>query len=112
MSRCQIHTGVLNDALDLLFRLAELLLQAPDELVFVAFAVGKIIVGKFPVGLLEFSLDDVPVTFDLQFVHTRPSQDTRAPDASASKLLDNQRKEAGQEDQGEFDSLTVGKRLN
>jgi hypothetical protein len=44
--------------------------------------------------LLEFSLDDVPVTFDLQFVHTR--QDARASDASASKLLDDQRKEAGQ----------------
>ena len=71
------------------------MLEASDQLVFLAFALGKIIVGKFAISLLEFSLDDVPVTFDLQFVHTRPSQDIRAPDASASKLSGDPRKETG-----------------
>jgi hypothetical protein len=98
---------LLNGALNLLSGLAELLLEAPDQLVFIAFAVGKIIVGKFAISLLEFSLDDVPVTFDLQFVHTRPSQDIRAPDAL--EILRRPAKGNWREDEGEFDSLTVGK---
>ena len=71
------------------FGLAELLLKAPDQLVFVAFAVGKIVVDKLAVGLLEFSLDDVPVTFDLRF-DSYPSFAKRPPRRmrSASKLLD------------------------
>ena len=75
-------------ALDLFSRLAKLLLEASDQLVFVAFAIGKIIVDEFAIGLLEFALDDIPVTLDLQFVHIRPSQNRRVPDAFACQVTD------------------------
>jgi hypothetical protein len=38
--------------------------------------------------LLEFTLDDIPVTLDLQFVHIRPSQNRRVPDAFACQVTD------------------------
>ena len=59
--------------MDLFSRLAKLLLEASDQLVFVAFAIGKIIVDEFAIGLLEFALDDrrVPDAFACQVTDER-----------------------------------------
>jgi hypothetical protein len=66
LSGGQLHIGLLNGALDFLFGACRAF-ETPNQLFFIAFAVGKIIVGKFAINLLELSLDNVPVTLDLQF---------------------------------------------
>jgi hypothetical protein len=45
-------------------------LKATDKLIFATLAINQIIVGKFPVGLFQFAFDNVPVAFDLEFIHT------------------------------------------
>ena len=49
---------------------ARALLQTPEQLVFLAFGVSKIIVGELPVFLLQLSLHLVPSAFECEFVHS------------------------------------------
>jgi hypothetical protein len=53
--------------------LSELFLKFANQLVILAFSVGKIVVGQLSVLLFELALDFVPGTFELQLVRTRYS---------------------------------------
>ena len=55
---------------DVLLGLAEPLLQAAEEFVFLAFGKGEVVIGKLAVLLLQLPFDLVPISFELHRCHT------------------------------------------
>jgi hypothetical protein len=132
-----LDAGFVNGAGDLLFGLSKLLLEASHQLVFVALAVGKIVVGQIAVRLLEFAFNDIPIPLDLQFIHTSASHQTSATDAfrpakfpftpeSSGEISEDSTRPLGKggarkrraprygvdEDADEFDSFTEARGVN
>jgi hypothetical protein len=49
--------------------LSKLLLKSANQLVFLAFSVGEVVVGQLSALLLELAFDFIPGAFELEFVH-------------------------------------------
>jgi hypothetical protein len=64
-----IRSGIAEDALDFFLGLPEALLNAPDQFVFLAFIVTKVIVRQIAEFLFQFALGNVPVALYFEFVH-------------------------------------------
>jgi len=69
----ELEPGVAQSLFHRRFCLAGALLDSAYQFVFLAFRIGKVVVAQLGEFLFQLPLDDVPVTFQFEFIHRSDS---------------------------------------
>jgi hypothetical protein len=69
LEQASIPEARVNELLHRFLGVPGALLNAPDQFVFTALLVAKVVIGQLRVLLFELSFDDIPIAFDMECVH-------------------------------------------